>query len=67
MTLTVPMLFCRTISPGSVPWNSISDLHAVYAARDRAEDNALAAVTRRYAPIIRAAQIRNAADRERKL
>ena len=67
MTASPSVSFCRTISPGSIPRNSISDLHAVYAARDRAEDNALAAVTRRYAPLIRAAQIRNAADRERKL
>ena len=65
MIASPPSPFCRTVSTVSVPRNSL-DLHAIYAARDRAEDNALAAVTRRYAPLIRAAQIRNAADRERK-
>ena len=65
MTAAPPSQFCGTIAAISVPRNS-PDLHAIYAARDRAEDNALAAVTRRYAPLIRAAQIRNAADRERK-
>ena len=65
MSAAQPSPFCGTVAAVSVPQNSL-DLHAIYAARDRAEDNALAAVTRRYAPLIRAAQIRNAADRERK-